>query len=112
LLKESVGLLRSILAELAGIRTALQDQPIGHADLGPFPLRLVDPIPARHDFLMPAKAAADFLNRSERHLYRYRDQGRLTFVKDDGQGRSGYRVSELRLLYFDLWGKWPDRPSV
>jgi len=107
LLKESVGLLRSILAELIEIRTA-RYQPPSHASLGPATLRPVDPLPVQLDFLVHTKAAAGFLGRSDRHLYRYREQGRLTFVKDDGQGRSGYRMSELRLLYFDLWGKWPD----
>src|SRR5690606_38581771 len=103
LLKEAVSLLRSILTELIGIRRALQQS---HQPLTAVPCTLpaTDPLSVQRDFLMPAKAAADFLIRSERHLYRYRAQDRLTFVKDDGQGRSGYRMSELRLLYFDLWG--------
>lgn len=107
LLKEAVDTLRAILPELIEIRKTLKKSQPEADDCKPPIATSLDPHPPAVDYLMPAKAAAEFLIRSERHLYRYRAQGRLTFVKNDGQGRSGYWATQLRLLYFDLWGKWP-----
>lgn len=48
-------------------------------------------------------AAAAFLERSEKQVYRYRQQGRLSF-SIDGQGYIQYAKSDLEILFEELHG--------
>lgn len=67
-----------------------------------------DPMAGQPDMVLAIGLAADKLGRSDRQLRRYRESGKLDFVDDDGEGRSGYWLSQVRRLYFDFYGKWPN----
>lgn len=90
-----------------------QSEPILHADwravtetAGPV-IAAPDPLAGQPDLVLAASYAAKSLGRSDRQVARYRTQGKLQYVVDDGGGRSGYWLSQVRRLHFDLWGQWP-----
>lgn len=66
-----------------------------------------DPLAGQPDLVLSPAYAAQKLGRSDRQVARYRAQGKLAYVDDDGEGRSGYWLSQVRRLHFDLWGQWP-----
>lgn len=88
-------------------------QPFLHARRHPVPeatgpvIAAPDPLAGQPDLVLAASYAAKLLGRSDRQVARYRTQGKLQYVVDDGGGRSGYWLSQIRRLHFDLWGRWP-----
>ncbi len=74
---------------------------------GPRLISKPDPMAGQLDMVISIALVAAKLLRSERQVRRYREAGKLTFVQDDGEGRSGFWLSEVRRLYFDFYGKWP-----